>query len=156
MLLRAAHSRITSCLTASMECARFLKTWRTCSPCLLVWSVGPGWFSKKPHSVIGPCYRVPRHCCAEHPGNAVPSAIRAENLMRARSCLARQKLSMASGQLAKHYLGGLMASVLVLTRHPRSLRNPATALLIFACAGHFPASGAEPVLITVHANQTTR
>ena len=48
-----------------------------------------------------------------------------------------------------------MASVLVLTLHPRSLRNVAMTLLIFACAGHFPASGAEPVLITVHANQTT-
>src|SRR5438876_6585410 len=62
---------------------------------------------------------------------------------------------MASGQLAEHYLGGLMASVLVLTLHPRSLRNAVMALIIFACAGHFPASGAEPVLITVHANQTT-
>src|SRR5437660_12198353 len=48
-----------------------------------------------------------------------------------------------------------MASVSVLTLHPHSLRNAAMALLIFACAGHFPAPGAEPVLITVHANQTT-
>src|SRR5438105_2461816 len=48
-----------------------------------------------------------------------------------------------------------MASVLVLTLHPRSLRNAAMALLIFAWAGHFPSLGAEPVVITVHANQTT-
>src|SRR5256884_1678213 len=112
MLLQATHSRITGCLTASMDSARFRKTWRTCSPCLLVWSVGPGWFSKKCHSVIGPCYRVPRHCCAEHPGNSVPSS-HACRKFDARKKLPRQKLSMASGQLAEHYLGGLMASVLV-------------------------------------------